>query len=148
MVAQSHRDHVWCRAHLLPEDRTKRATMSTNISSSLCGAHRRQGEKVVGTQQETCLPEKINEWKEVNNILILTNIAITTAGAAVCDHCRSRLAIAAYRNCLRKDIKIGMFQFKELHTLPQYCLPKFVERATIASALELVLPQLPRPGSK
>ena len=86
--------------------------------------------------------------KQVNDILILTNIAIAAAGAAVCDHCSSRLAFVAYLNGLRKDIKTGIFRLKELHTFPQYFLPKFVEMATIESASELVLPQLPRPGLK
>jgi hypothetical protein len=84
--------------------------------------------------------------KGVNDILILTNITIAAAGAAVCDQCTSRLAFVVYRDSLRKYIKTGIFRLKELHTFPQYCLPKFVEIATIESAAELVLPQLPRPG--
>ena len=77
-------------------------------------------------------------WKEINHILILTNITIAAARAAIGDHCSSRLALVVYRNGLRKDIKTGRFRREEIHTLPQYCLPKFVERATTESAWELV----------
>ena len=47
--------------------------------------------------------------KKVNDILILTNITIAATGAAVCDHCTSRLAFVAYVNSLRKYIKTGIF---------------------------------------
>jgi hypothetical protein len=50
--------------------------------------------------------------KKVNDILILTNIAILAAGAAVGDHCTSRLAFVVYRNTLRKYIKTDIFRLK------------------------------------
>jgi hypothetical protein len=40
--------------------------------------------------------------EKVNDILILTNITIAAAGAAVCDRCMSRLAFVVYANSLRK----------------------------------------------
>ena len=40
--------------------------------------------------------------EQVDHILILTNVTIAAAGAAVDDPCSSRLAFVAYRNSLRK----------------------------------------------
>jgi hypothetical protein len=62
-----------------------------------------KGRKLLEHSRRHVCQRKSNEWKEVNDILILTNITIAAAGAAVCDYCRSRLAIAGYRNRLRKD---------------------------------------------
>jgi hypothetical protein len=107
-----------------------------------------KGSKLLVHSRRHVCQRKPNEWKEVNDILILTNITLAAAGAGVCDYCRSRLAIAGYRNRLRKNIKTGIFRFKELHTLPQNSSPKSLERATIWSAAELFSPQVPRPGVK
>jgi len=62
-----------------------------------------KGSKLLVHSRRHVCQRKPNEWKEVNDILILTNITLAAAGAGVCDYCRSRLAIAGYRNRLRKD---------------------------------------------
>ena len=44
--------------------------------------------------------EDFNEWKQVNDILILTNITTAAAGAAVDDPGSGRLASVGYRDTL------------------------------------------------
>ena len=102
ILAQSHRDHVWCRvAHISCQRTEQSAPPRLLVYAPVYRDHpdARACKLIERSRRHVC--QRIsNEWKEVNDILTLTNISIAAAGAAVPDKCSGHLAFVVYRDSL------------------------------------------------
>lgn len=108
MVAQkSNRDQLWCRvAHISCQRTEQSALPRLLVHAPLYVEHANaKGSKLFEHSGRHVCQRKFNLWKQDDGVLILTNIAIPAAGAAVLDHCSCRLASGTYRNSLSKISK-------------------------------------------
>ena len=102
ILAQSHRDHAWCRVAHISCQRTEQSAPPRQLVYAPAYPEHTNAErsKVLERSTRHVCQRISNERKEVNDILTLTNISIAAAGAAVSDKCSGHLAFVVYRNSL------------------------------------------------